>query len=104
MITIDTNKANSILILTYDKHLQQHLDTSAQALGYDNINSAISYANEPSVIKFQDEGKAFRAWRSLFWEAANAVKQQVIDSTRDMPSLDELIEELPKLTVTYTEG
>jgi len=84
--------------------LQYLLDNTASQYGYDNIYTAISYADEPSVLKFQDEGKAFRKWRSLLWEQANIIKQEVMDGLREAPSIDSLIQELPKLTITYTEG
>lgn len=47
--------------------VQARLDATAKALGYDNILAAISYASEPSVPKFQTEGAALRAWRSMVW-------------------------------------
>jgi len=48
--------------------IQAALDEKAKEYGYDNIMSAISYADEPGINKFQTEGKAFRLWRSLVWD------------------------------------
>lgn len=79
--------------------LQYHLDEKAREYGYDNIYTAISYADEPSVPKFQMEGKAFREWRSLFWLSVNEIKNTVIEGSRQMPNIDELILELPKLNL-----
>lgn len=50
--------------------VQSHVDGAARALGYDNVLAAISYADEPSVPRFQAEGTALRAWRSAVWAAA----------------------------------
>ncbi len=50
--------------------VQAHLDAEARALGYDTITLAISYADEPAVPRYQAEGQALRAWRSLAWDAA----------------------------------
>lgn len=50
--------------------VQSHIDSAARALGYDSVLAAISYADEPSVPKFQAEGTALRAWRSAVWAAA----------------------------------
>lgn len=83
--------------------LQHLLDNTASQYGYDNIYTAISYADEPTVLKFQDEGKAFRKWRSLLWEQANIIKQEVMDGLREVPNMSVLIEELPKLDIIYTE-
>lgn len=49
--------------------VQEHLDAAAQGLGYDDIRSAVTYADEPAVAKFQAEGRALRAWRSEVWAA-----------------------------------
>lgn len=97
MIVIDTKVANSVLLSKYDEGLQGHLDTTAKSYGYDNINTAISYAEEPSVPKFQIEGKAFRAWRSLFWAKVNEIKNEVLDGERDIPSIEEIISVSPVL-------
>ena len=97
MIVIDTKVANSALLSKYDEGLQSHLDTTAKSYGYDNINTAISYAEEPSVPKFQIEGKAFRAWRSLFWAKVNEIKNEVLDGERDIPSIEEIISVSPVL-------
>ena len=88
-------------ILNYfSSKLQNHLDSKANEYGYDNIYTAISYAEEPSVLKFQLEGKAFRAWRSLFWLEANLIKAEIETGSRDIPSsVEELITELPKLNL-----
>lgn len=91
-------------LASFSTSLQYLLDNTASQYGYDNIYTAISYADEPAVLKFQDEGKAFRKWRSLLWEQANSIKQDVMNGLREVPSIDNLIQELPKLTITYTEG
>lgn len=51
------------------KLMQAELDTTAASLGYDDIKSLVSYADEPAVPRFQAEGQAARRWRSLFWDA-----------------------------------
>lgn len=48
--------------------VQDHLDAQARARGYDDIRSAVTYAEEPAVPKFQAEGQALRAWRSMVWQ------------------------------------
>ena len=55
------------IISSLSNAVQEHLDKEAQKLGYDNIKSAVTYAEEPVVAKFQLEGIAFREWRSLVW-------------------------------------
>jgi hypothetical protein len=73
--------------------VQEHLDNEAQALGYDNIVSACSYAgaNNP----FQAEGQSFVAWRGEVWAYCHGVIAEVVASTRPIPTVAELIAELP---------
>ena len=84
------------LLASITADLQDHLEQTAKAYGYDSIYTAVSYADEPAVPKFQLEGKAFRAWRSLFWDSANAIRAAVESGTRPVPTLAELLAELPE--------
>ena len=77
--------------------VQRHMDLAAQALNYDSIATAISYADEPSVPKFQAEGQAFRAWRSLVWARCHEIMAEVETGERETPSDEELIASLPTL-------
>ncbi len=79
--------------------VQTHMDAAAQAAGYDDIKSAVTYAEEPSVPKFQAEGQAFRAWRSLCWAKCYEVMAAVAAGERAVPTASELIAELPTLEV-----
>lgn len=49
------------------RHVASLLNAQAVALGYDSIESAVSYAEEPTVPEYQAEGLALRAWRSAMW-------------------------------------
>ncbi|QLG87640.1 hypothetical protein HQ393_04880 [Chitinibacter bivalviorum] len=82
----------------YAAAIQAHLDAAAVAHGYDDIKTAVTYAEEPSVPKFQNDGKAFRAWRSKVWEYAYAQLDLVNSGKRDKPSVDQLLGELPLLS------
>ena len=72
LITAEQKQAQSLAILqsTFEVAVQGHLDSTAKAHGYDNVMTAVSYADEPAVAKFQADGKAFRAWRSKVWAPA----------------------------------
>lgn len=78
--------------------VQQHLDATAQSLGYDDIRSAATYADEPAVAKFQNEGRALRAWRSLVWAAAYDKMQRVKLGVEPVPIAEVLVASLPAFT------
>lgn len=79
--------------------VQSHLDNTAQASGYDSILSACTYADESSVSRFQEEGRAFRAWRSEVWRYCWSVDAAVDAKTRPAPTPAELIAELPLFVI-----
>jgi hypothetical protein len=74
--------------------VQRHIDGAANALGYDSAFTAATYADEPAVPKFQNEGKAIRAWRSQVWAACY---EQLVKAkaTGVIPTEAELIGSLP---------
>lgn len=79
--------------------VQAHLDTNARAVGYDNIYTACTYADEPAVAQFQAEGQALRAWRSRVWAHCHAVLAAVLANERAEPDEATLIAELPALVM-----
>lgn len=79
----------------YTAAIQNHLDGVAQSWGYDNIYTAVTYADEPAVKAFADEGKALRAWRSRVWAAARQTLADVQGGKTPLPSVDDLIASLP---------
>ena len=67
--------------------IQSELDKAAQAEGYDNIFTAVTYASEPAVAKFQNDGKSFRKWRSEVWDYCYAVLAQYEADAAAYPAL-----------------
>lgn len=92
---------HSILVQEVVAEVQRALNTKAKSFGYDDIRTAVTYADEPSVPKFQQEGIAFRAWRSACWEYCHAQLDAVEKGDRDTFSAIELVSELPAFEVTY---
>lgn len=84
---------------TYADAVQSHMDAAAKLAGYDDIKTAVTYADEPVVAKFQNEGAAFRAWRSLCWAYCYEQLASVEAGTRTQPTIDDLITELPGLVL-----
>lgn len=82
-------------IAALEAGVQAHLDAQAQARGYDDIRSAVTYADEPAVPQFQLEGLAFRAWRSMVWEACYQLLGEFQAGQIAEPTLAEVIAALP---------
>lgn len=87
------------IIAALTASVQSHMDSQARALNYDDIKTAVTYADEPVVQKFQAEGQAMRAWRSLCWVHCYAVIDAVTAGDRAIPTAEELIAELPPLVL-----
>lgn len=80
--------------------VQAHLDAQAVALGYDNIFTAVTYATEPAVPKFQNDGIALRTWRSLVWAKCYEVLDEIEAGTLDPLDASQLLALLP----TFSQG
>lgn len=82
--------------------IQSYLDAKAQELNYDSCLSVCSYV-DTGVQKFDDEGRAFRAWRSAVWAKGYEILAQVQSGEREIPTTEELFSELPELIIEYAE-
>lgn len=76
--------------------VQSYMDTKAQERGYDNIHTACSYANSTDEI-FKAEGTACLAWRDSVWRKCYNILDEVKAGKRVIPTLEEVIAELPVL-------
>ncbi len=80
-------------IAAFEAGIQAHLDISAQEQGYDNVLTACSYVGAPNP--FEAESKTFVAWRGNVWAYCYQELQKVISGERPMPTLADIISELP---------
>lgn len=85
------------IVAAYMAEVQRHMDAKAVAYGYDNLLSVITYAEAPEVARYQAEGQAFRAWRSLCWAKCEQVLAEFKAGERAEPAYAELIAEMPEL-------
>jgi hypothetical protein len=76
--------------------LQELLDTTAQARGYDGILSLCSYATSTSP-KFGAEGKAGVAWRDAVWAAGYAIMADVQAGKISVPTAPQLVASMPNM-------
>ncbi len=73
--------------------IQNHLDTKAQEFKYDNMMSARSYAGYTNP--FQAEAQALATWCADCWATAGTIQADVEAGNRAMPTVDEVLAELP---------
>ena len=92
-------RAPEAIVSDYTQAVQAHLDRVAQSWGYDSIFTAATYADEPAVKVFADEGKALRAWRSRVWAAARQTLADVQGGKTPLPTVADLIVSLPAAPV-----
>ena len=76
--------------------VQEYMDKTVNMRNYDNIFTACSYANSTDP-RFKAEGEACIAWRDAVWNDCYAILADVQAGQRHIPSVDELIAELPAL-------
>ena len=76
--------------------VQAYMDSTAQTRGYDNIHTACSYSNSTDPI-FAAEGQACLQWRDMVWRKCYNILAEVQAGSRDIPTVEELIAELPVL-------
>jgi hypothetical protein len=85
------------IIAQYTAAVQKHLDDFARTRGYDGILSAATYATS-TVPKFKAEGQYAVEARDATWAKCYEVLAAVEAGSRPMPTLGELLAELPVLT------
>ena len=76
--------------------IQARLDAFARTKNYDGILSAASYATSTNP-QFRAEGQYAVEARDATWAAAYAILGAVLAGERPMPTLDEVMAELPEL-------
>jgi hypothetical protein len=79
--------------------IQSMLDETAKERGYDSILSLCTYATSPTA-KFSDEGQAGVSWRDEVWAKGYAILADVESGSRAIPTVDELLAELPDFAWT----
>ena len=84
------------IVAQYTGAVQQHLDTFARTRNYDGILSACTYATG-TVPKFKAEGQYAVEARDATWSKSYEIMAEVQSGTRQMPTIEELISELPAL-------
>lgn len=78
----------------YTDGIQKALDAFAQTRGYDGIMSCCSYADSVDPI-FRSEAHYCIILRDTTWRQGYAIMDDVLSGKRPIPTLQELLDELP---------
>ena len=81
----------------YTSAAQAYLDDFAHTKTYDGILSACTYATSTSQ-RLREEGKLCVELRDAVWETAFTILNDVQAGKRPIPTIEQFIAELPKLT------
>ena len=93
-IVVDEEAEQEIIAKMYEREVEQLLNSTAKEHRYDSIDTACSYASVENP--FQEESKLFVSWRGNVWAYCYQILNDVKEKKRAIPSLDELMAELPK--------
>ena len=85
------------ILKTMQDAIQSHMDTKARERNYDGILSLCTYATSTNP-KFAAEGQAGVIWRDACWAKGYEIMAEAQAGTREIPTVDELLAELPAFT------
>lgn len=76
--------------------IQEHMDKKAKTYGFDNVVTASTYLDS-KVERFRNDSRTLLDWRDSTWDKAYTILENVLSGKREIPTLDELLKELPQL-------
>lgn len=109
LVTVEQQKQEhdkaqiDILQSQYLEQVDKLINSKAISYGYFSIDTAVSYADEPSVPKFQIEGQALRQWRSLVYLSCYQLLTQAYEGTIEINNFNDLRALLPKFPLDPEE-
>lgn len=77
--------------------VQNWMDSKVQERNYDSVHTCVGTYLYSPVEKFRLEAEAVRDWVSYVWAKCYEILAQVEAGERDIPTLEEVIIELPEL-------
>ena len=93
--TVTTNRAAAFQAL--GDAVQAHLDAVAEARGYRDIATAVTYLNSSNTT-WKADATAANAWRDAVWTYVLGLQAPIAAGTAPMPAAAALIAELPAMT------
>lgn len=80
----------------FEDAIEAYMTSVVQTRNYRDIHTAASYVNSTNE-KFAKEGAACNKWRDDVWDKCYAILGDVENGLRPIPTLEEVIAELPLL-------
>lgn len=77
--------------------VQNWMDSKVHERNYDNVHTCVGTYLYSPIEKFRLEAEAVRDWVSYVWSTCYEILAQVEAGERDIPTLEEVISELPIL-------
>ena len=77
--------------------VQNWMDTKVQERNYDNVHTCVGTYLYSPVDKFRIEAEHVKDWVSYVWAKCYEILAQVKNGEREIPTLEEVINELPIL-------
>ena len=83
-----------VSLILHEMAISSIIENKCQELGYDDQNSIAKYLVHGNP--FYEECTAISLWIGAVWVTIRNIQDAVASGTRDMPTIDEVIAELPK--------
>ena len=77
--------------------VQRWMDSKVQERNYDSVHTCVGTYLYSPIEKFRLEAEAVRDWVSYVWAKCYAILAEVEAGVRGIPTLEEVIAELPQL-------
>lgn len=89
-------KTEEQLLKEYENAVQNHLNKTARIKGYDNCYTCLSYLNSTDE-QWKSEAEIFNSWRDQVWRKCHEILNKFKTGEIEQPTIEELIEQLPKI-------
>ena len=91
------SETNEQIISRLESSVDNYLDEQAKSLRYESIKTIVSYRDDPNP-KFKAEGIAGYQLRSAVYTSSIQLIEDVTNGLKEVPTEEELIASLPKIT------
>ena len=107
MIIINQEKQLELQVKAQQKAFNDavltRLDTQCKALGFTGDNSTRPYRSVANYVGFDNvfrvDAEKLGSWIALTFQTTEQIEADVLSGTRPMPTVDEVLLELPKYSV-----